>query len=258
MKRSLLLIITLLFASRSFASDSSQVTPQVAERYAIYAMMSSNSYHKDDRPRFPLEEIGWKQIARDGKETTEPSYSFWLTGLSFDIYKKNSVNEYVFVYRGTDSKIDYLTASIPITFFMSPQYKSANKKFRQFIASIPKDSKVTVTGHSLGGGLALSASVRYGQDAVVFDSSPRIFDGLGDEHLPAKRTAIYQTGEVLEKFRKMSTKYPDVVGPENTYISNFDFGDVSPHSSYALATNLLAFGATFSPELQKIKNLMAE
>lgn len=217
-------------------------------------MMASNSYHKNDRVRFPVKKAGWIQVDEDGKQTAKPTKKHPLSGLAYDIYEKQGTDEVVFAIRGTDSKRDYIDANFAVPPF-SIQYTQVNKEFGEYIKNHP-GKKVTVTGHSLGGGLALSVSVHHGVEAITFDPSPRIFDGKGDIHLPAKRVLIYEGGEILEKVRKHWKKISEVVSNENIYKCDFDFKDVSKHRGDYLARGLLDLGATANKELVPIRDAL--
>lgn len=231
-----------------------EMRPDVAARYAIHAMASSNAYHNPDRPHFAIDKLGWTLVDLAGKPTSQPSQKR-KSGLSYDVLEKRDSNEVIFAFRGTNSKKDYLTANFAIWPF-SLQYTQAGQAFRQYMASHP-DKKVTVTGHSLGGGLALSMSVRYGVDAVVFDSSPRIFDGLGDKHQPATRVLVYESGEILAVARKLwKKKLDDVILPENIYKATFDFGGASKHRSDYLAIGMVKLGATVDSTLQPVADAL--
>ena len=259
MKRTLLAVLFTLFATHVFAQDTDvsfeppKITAEVAAKYAIYSMIASNSYHKTDRVKFPVEKLGWIQVDGNGKPTDSPTEER-KSGLAYDIFEKENSNEVVFAFRGTDRKKDYLTANLAIWPF-SIQYTQAKKAFGEYIKSHP-DKKVTVTGHSLGGGLALSMSVRYGVDAVVFDSSPRIFDGLGDKHLPATRILIYEGGEILAVVRNLWKKIFEVVPRENIYKASFDFGRANKHRSDHLALGLLKLGATADATLVPVRDAL--
>lgn len=249
-----ILWLTTLHAFAEGGGDTfvpSELNANVANDYAIYSMIASNSYHKTDRVRFPIEQLGWVQIDREGKPTDKPTAEL-PSGLAYDIFEKHGSNEVIFAFRGTDSKRDFFRANLAIWPF-SGQYRQARKIFKDYIQSHP-DKKVTVTGHSLGGGLALSMSVRYGVDAVVFDSSPRVFDGLGDKHAPAIRVMVYEGGEILTAVRKIwKKKFLGVVPRENIYKASFDFGDVNKHRSDYLALGLLTLGASISPTLESMR-----
>lgn len=255
MKKVMFAVIALLFFGHITAQEASApfepaaVNAEIAARHALQAMLSSNAYHKNERVRFPVETLGWVQVGQDGQPTDKPTQTR-RSGLAYDIFEKRGSNEVIFAFRGTDSKKDYLTANLAVWPF-SVQYKQARKAFGDYVKNHP-EKKITLTGHSLGGGLALSLSVRHGVDAVVFDSSPRIFDGLGDKHLPASRTMIYEDGEILAVVRKFWPKIFEVVPRDNIYQAAFDFGKINRHRSDYLALGLLRLGATVSDELRAV------
>lgn len=225
--------------------DPPELTPEVASKYAVYSMMSANAYHKKGRVKFKVEDLGWTLVDSKGEPTNKPSVSK-KSGLAYDIFEKKDSNEVIIAFRGSDSQKDYLTASLapwPLTV----QYTQAGRAVENYLKNHP-DKKVSVTGHSLGGALALSMSVRYGLDAVVFDTSPRVLDGF-NEHLPAKRILIYQNGEILTLFRTVWRKIFKVVPRENIYMATFDFGKVNKHRSDYLALELLKLGATVDGSL---------
>jgi putative lipase involved disintegration of autophagic bodies len=225
-----------------------EVTENIAGKYALYAMMSSNSYHNQDRVYFPLEKIDWQLVTASGEKTSSPTAEHPLTGLAYDIYQNVNSNDIVFAFRGTDSKWDYPMSSLAI---YSVAYKQAVKAVREYREKHP-EKKIVVTGHSLGGGLALSVSVRLGIDAITFDPSPRIFDGLGDKHQPAARILIYQEGEVLNKLRRIWKKISEVIREGDVYKTKYDFDGKSNHRGDLLAKGLLEQGKTSNPTLQVI------
>ena len=79
---------------------------------------------------------------------------------------------------------------------------------------------------------------------VIFDPSPRIFDGWRDIHKSAKeRRVIYQKGEVLVQARKLWPKLVRTFKPTDFYETNFDFGEFNPHRMDQLALGLLILGS---------------
>lgn len=238
------------------------VTAEIAGKYALYAMISSNTYHKKDRILFPVHKLGWILVDVAGKPTNDQTPTETkASGLAYDIYEKEDSDEVIFSFRGTDNYKDSIAANLAVPF--SIQYKQAQNAVAKYIKDHPY-KKITLTGHSLGGGLALSASVRsgvnstYGTNAIVFDASPRIFDGRGDHHKDAERILIYQKGEILEKVRKRWKKISEVIKTDNIYMATFDFGTVNEHRVDFLASQLLEFGANANPSLLPVRDAVRE
>jgi len=229
-------------------SEPQKITSKVAGDYALFAMMAANAYHSDERIKYPLDKIGWIQIDKNGKATTEPTRDYWF-GLEYDIYEKQATNEVVFAIRGTDSPSDHFLANFTIP--VSPHYKKLNKDLGNYIEKHP-NKQVTATGHSLGGGLALSASVHYGIVAITFDPSPRVFDGLGDHHKQAKRIVIYEQGDPLQTARKNWKKISEVVTKENFFECSVVPANISQHRGDCLALGLLDLGKEENKELLPI------
>lgn len=224
-----------------------------AAKYAIYAMLASNSYHKppNERVQFPVNLLGWELVDEKGQTTSNPTKIHKFSGLAWDVYEKNGSSEVVSAFRGTDNWRDYLNGSF-VPWPLAIQYSQSRKDFDKYVIAHP-DKQITVVGHSLGGGLAAGISVRRGVDAVVFDPSPRIFDGLGDKNQPAKvRVVVYQDGEILEKVRKYWPKLRKTFPEGSFYKATFDFGAYNAHRSDQLALGLLKLGAKKNSELEKV------
>jgi hypothetical protein len=261
------------------------INAEVAARCAVYAMASSNAYHQPPRksrhPKmfFPIHRLGWTLVtpdsvpialAADGRPA-QPTHESSLLSLAFDIHERGG--DTIFAFRGTDDVMDYVTGSLGIAW--SLHYARARQHFVRYARRNPA-RRIVLTGHSLGGGLALSASVRrdvleeirgalpagaQGYGAVVFNTSPRVFDGWGDRHVPAQRTAIYQDGEVLEHVRRLwERKFNQVVAPHSQFETRFDYqdkcgqGDLkdASHRADLLADGLLRLGVTADPSLQPV------
>ncbi len=226
------------------------MTAEVAGGIAVYAMMSANAYKKKSgRVRFKLKKLGWEQVNLDGEPTDKPTKVHKVSGLAYNIYEKVGTNKVVFAFRGTDSTRDYLLANLSFPPF-NIQYRQARKAIKKYLLE-NSNKNVVATGHSLGGGLALSVSVHHGIKAFTFDPSPRIFDGLGNMHEPAERIIVYQKGEILKLARKLWKKDNEVVERKNVYECNYPdvFNGNSKHRGDLLAKGLLLEGATTNPEL---------
>jgi hypothetical protein len=227
------------------------VTGSVAGENAYLAMMSSNTYHKEKREYFPIENIGWQQFTFDDKPMAKPyrpTFKDDWNGLAYNIYKKEKNT--VFAYRGTDGFWDWIFANLSLVY--SPAYSKAFKMFKTYKDSHPTEN-IIVTGHSLGGGIALGVSVRNeGVEAVVFDPSPRIFNGLENYDKKAERTVIYQEKEILETVRKGWTTIPKIVSNKKIYKSSCDFKKKSNHRGDLLAKCLLRMGMQSNKELIEV------
>lgn len=225
------------------------VTPEIASQYALYSMLAANAYRRSDRLRFAVEKLGWVQTDAKGVPTSDPAATS-RSGLAYDIFEKANSNEVIFSFRGTDSKRDFFTANFaPLS--MSPQYKKAVNDFAAYLQQHP-DKKVAVTGHSLGGALALTLSIRFGVDAIVFDSSPRIAGDHQHDFMPAKRVMIYEDGEILSQVRRWSHSFYKIVPRENIYKAEFNFGAANKHRSDQLALGLLKMAVSLDTSLQPI------
>jgi len=225
------------------------INEQIAGENALYAMLACNSYHQDNKIYFPVNKIGWVLVDRDGDPTDEPTKESKLTGFAYDLYEDKNSNKSVIAFRGTDSKQDWFLSNLAVPF--SLPYKQANKAVRKYLRNNPNKNLVIV-GHSLGGGMALGASVNYGVPAITFDPSPRIFDGLGDKHETAMRIVIYQKGEILNKVRKRWSKINEVVKKEDVYMCEYDFKGKSEHRIDILALEMAKHGSTANLKLKTI------
>ena len=228
------------------------VTDDIAANYAIHAMASTNSYHNgSDRITFPIDKLGWRLVDMDGKPTTKSSKEDGFTGFAFDIYEKEGSGDVIFAFRGTNNYKDFLWANFALWPF-NLQYHQAKDYFDRYLKKSGKArEKIVVTGHSLGGGLSLCVSVKFGIRAITFNPSPRVFDGFGNNHEKAERIAVYEKGEVLDLARKLWRKDNEVIPKENLYQSNYihSLNIVKQHSSDLLALGLLKQAARFDLSL---------
>ncbi|OQK15902.1 hypothetical protein AU255_17095 [Methyloprofundus sedimenti] len=225
----------------------------LAKKYALYAMMASNAYMKEDRTYFPIEDLGWVRVDLEGNTTSENSYTpSWVgkifSNLQYDIWVNNDENKTVISFKGTDEKIDWVNGNFAVG--ISIPYKSAKKHVKEYIKHHP-DREVVLTGHSLGGGLALSVSLWEGIDAYVFNSSPRVFDGIKNHSSPATRKVIFQEGDVLQKIRKVYPKFLKTIPAKDIVQTHFNYNGISNHRADLLAEGILRC-ATDDPKLSEL------
>ncbi|HEX5686005.1 MAG TPA: hypothetical protein VFY73_18420 [Ideonella sp.] len=217
-----------------------------ADDLAIYSMMASNAYANDhEKLYFPLEMLGWRKVDEQGEIVPRDQNSYQpktlvgrlVSNLQFDIWEDSNSNKTIFAFKGTQERVDWVNGNLMLG--ISIPYKSAKKHVRDYICDHP-DRKVSVTGHSLGGGLALSVSFWEGVDAVVFNTSPRIFDGLEDNKKRANRIAVFQDGDILQKIRKWYPKFLEKVDPEQVIETRFEYSFNDSHRSDLIAQGLLS------------------
>ena len=231
--------------------QSEALTAPAAGQYAVYAMMASNAYHNRKYIDYPLDQLGWRQVDAEGKPTRMPSVDHPLTGLAYDIWENQRNNEVVIAYRGTDGPWDFVMGNFAVP--VSPAYNQAKREFADYAARHP-DKKITVTGHSLGGAIALALSAGHeGVDAVVFNTSPRVFDAIAENEPAAKRVLIHQKGDFLEFFREHSNKFLNTVRQFPAFVCEFKYVNGHNHNINNLAREMLGFGAKANPVLMPVR-----
>jgi hypothetical protein len=243
---SLYAICLALVSFSTYAQENRVLTEQISTDTAVYAMMASNAYANDkEKLYFPLRQLGWKKVGLSGSEISDSVNSYtpktfvgdFFSNLQFDIWENGSSNTTVFAFKGTMEPIDWPTGNLMIG--VSIPYKSAKKHVREYMAANP-NKRVIVTGHSLGGGLALSVSVWQGVDAIVFNTSPRIFDGAPNRDKPAQRLTIFQQNDILQEIRKHYPKFLKTIKPSQIVETKFDYAGGNTHRIDLLAKGLLA------------------
>lgn len=158
---------------------------EAARAYWVYAAMSDNvysSYQDEGRIELPGE---WSLYKIYVGKVDVGFYAEVMTR------KVDGKDEVVMVFRGTDKGIDdWMSGNLaPI---------SAQEGFAKSLAEeVSRDfpyAEISATGHSLGGALAKAAVEGTSNKAVVFNSSPRGWDGENVIH-------IEETGDALDYFR---------------------------------------------------------
>ena len=111
---------------------------------------------------------------------------------------------YTVAFRGSQSASDWRSNLQQSTGFRSDHYNRALEIAQAL--TVPQGARVTLTGHSLGGGLASAAALAAELDAVTFNAAGLSQTTLGDARVIAARdgqvttpdiSAYYVRGEVL-------------------------------------------------------------
>ena len=203
-----------------------------------YALMAGGSYisTRDEVNRFPVPD-GWTAIRHEN-----PQDGSGFEAISFikgaDIAHSSEI---VISFAGTDSsdvRGDIATDLALAAGVLSEQLKQAADYYLQVKASAPAGTKISFTGHSLGGGLASLMAVFFGESAYTFDQAPflqsaRVFvttDYFGNPVATsvAQGLRTYLAGRVLD---------PDTeLAKLDAYISAADPNNPNPNPADTLAT----------------------
>ncbi|APS38173.1 Mbeg1-like protein [Salegentibacter sp. T436] len=200
----------------------------------------------------------WK-YAQLSKNVYEQEYQFKVSDLfkrieSFEnkaidfnaaLYQDLESEGYVLVFRGTDSTLDYRRGNNP---FNQEQNSYALEIFDDLRKKYGAE-KLTVAGHSLGGGIATHVSLNRGNvTSYSFNGSP-VFKKNGD--FENERYSIVENGEILKLFRAPGRE------PTQLYTSiGCSHGNpVSKHGIQKLATCLTQIAAIESEEVRKSLDL---
>jgi predicted lipase len=129
--------------------------------------MSGVAYRSTRKPenRFPLPtESGWNEI--------EELYRSLPSGFEAVSFQRD--DEIVISFAGTypEQEGDINTNGRLATGNPTAQLREAVQYYLDVKAQYPPDTKITLTGHSLGGGLASLVAVFFNEKAVTFDQAP--------------------------------------------------------------------------------------
>ncbi|TKB23235.1 DUF2974 domain-containing protein [Desulfopila sp. IMCC35006] len=129
-----------------------------------YALLAGCSYYssRDAKNRFPVPN-GWNVLSRIPEDS--------LTGFEASAYKNSQTNEIVISFTGTNDSRDWVTNTSLANGDTCSQLRQAALYYCEVKAANP-DATITLTGHSLGGGLASLIGVFFNKQAVTFNQAP--------------------------------------------------------------------------------------
>ncbi|WP_297324888.1 lipase [Nitrosomonas sp.] len=185
----------------------------------------------------------WDLIVSNGKNS----------GMDAGVYKNRDTDELVLAFRGTetcdfpcslketeDVARDVLADTAIGIGTVSDQFKDAFN-FAQDIVNRYPGSKITVTGHSLGGGLAQAVGATLGLETFAFNSSPvpdHFFDTytitLPSEEIQELIYVIADIHDPVSNTDKTGKLYLDSHHVTPLIQFNFDLKEITPNESVKL------------------------
>jgi len=165
------------------------------------AEMASFVYHDDPDKKLPK---NWEMAVNNSTVQNmldDFNSDFVKDGFYADIYKKKGTNEYVLAFRGSENPfkdpLDWATnasQAMGSDLFKS-QYDKALKLIKDFQATCDTCS-ISITGHSLGGGLASAAGLVTGLPTYTFNAA-----GVHENTIPdTVRYKISQPNEHIKAY----------------------------------------------------------
>ncbi len=205
------------------------------ERRAVDLLGRSISYAKLADAIYDFDNVtidSWKLIESNGNSS----------GMDAGVYKNRDTNEIALAFRGTE------TCDFPCSFkeledtardaiadaaigigTVSDQFKDAFR-FAQGVVSRYPDTKITVTGHSLGGGLAQAIGAVLGLETFAFNSSP-VPDHFFDTY-----SITLPNEEIQELIYVIADVHDPVSNTDNTGKLYLDSNHVTPLIQFNFST----------------------
>lgn len=180
-----------------------------------YAPLSQDVYAiNDENPNDPPPPAGWTRKGRDPEAMRtllqdptmtdqQVSDMFEPEGTTYRamLYENDDTGELVLSYRGTQTGKDWLENGRQGLGMQSDHYRRAKELGEQIdLAADMNGQDMSITGHSLGGGMASAASVVTGRKAVTFNAAGVHPNTVADYDLAAAReniTSYVVDGEAL-------------------------------------------------------------
>ncbi|MBI9081821.1 MAG: hypothetical protein JEY79_19030 [Pseudodesulfovibrio sp.] len=142
--------------------------------------------------------------------------------MTTQVFFNEETRELVAVFRGSDEAKDHTSTNIPQMFGVDPGQYAKLEGLLESLNQLKKDLsavKITATGHSLGGGMAIAAaSTGYVESAVVFNPAgvhSNTYDAVGGnaEDAQDKVKSYSSRGDILTNLQDMlNFMLPSAVG----------------------------------------------
>lgn len=177
-----------------------------------YAQLSARVYNRTPENRTVLTN-GWQEVSWF---PDDPS-----TGFSAGVYKKG--NEVVISFAGTNDMIDDVLEDVTSGVgFASVQSTQAALLLMQVMDQYA-DTGVTisVTGHSLGGGIASVIAVLFDLDATTFDQAPFELVVENTNYLMATKNYLAEKGYVSDSLNAYVDNYVDRFAERESNVASY-------------------------------------
>lgn len=156
----------------------------------------------------------------DGWELAEPLHKDDFLGFSYGVFRRIGTTEIVVAYTGTNEGVDWASNALAGTGLLpSPQIAAAAKAYLD--AKAAYGSNITLSGHSLGGGLASVMAVWFDRPAVVFDEGPFEATALNPLVMAAVAASLGVTGNAVpSEFLSFIAGYLVMYGQREVQVAN--------------------------------------
>lgn len=178
----------------------------------------------------------------EDNELTQRTLDTYITGYNLDteLSDENHVviekpdGSAIVAYRGTDpTNVNDLMAD---TLILTGKYKDAvdlqgtrfNKADEYYRNAVNKYNNVDLTGHSLGGSMAIAIGSIYGTKSVVFNPGSSPFDLAGRTDLPEHNAKVYKT-DALDLVSMSERLYSNVITVPMKETGMIPFLNLSSH-----------------------------
>ncbi len=151
------------------------------QEYALLSLYVYDVANKvANRPNLPS---GWAVLE------TKPDN---LLGFSYGVFQRSGTGEIVLAYTGSNGAIDWVSNFTAGSGLPSWQVANAALVYQQIKGKY--GSNITLSGHSLGGGLASVMATWFNRPAVVFDEAPFQLTAANPVMLALVRAQLYFAG----------------------------------------------------------------
>jgi len=237
--------------------DLSKYTPPVIcdlDEVKAMAQISAEVYNQNSfgASRAGFTRLSLEQIEKDlgmaigdVKKYFDNNKTNPVSGLACGLYK-NDFNQYVLAFRGTEplTKEDWVTNIEQGVGMPAEAYKMAKD-----LAGIIKDlfskhnGKLTLSGHSLGGGMAAAAACYHNLRGITFNAAGVNANTVEHRKTDSGITNYTVIGEILTTMQEIYGAVPDALGQQKKLMYAKVQDPVSLHLMEAVMAALDAYNA---------------